>query len=101
MEHLVGHRLDYVLVNKYSNIGDSIGFHSDDERDLLPGSTIVSYSSGATRRFLIRPKNREVGVNSTIEIPLGHDDLCIMDGTMQKTHEHSVPKKKVTQTRFN
>lgn len=46
----------FVLVNKYTDGRDSIGRHADDERGLVDGEPIISYSLGAARRFIIRSK---------------------------------------------
>jgi len=43
-----------VLVNKYENGNDSIGFHADDERDLDPTIPITAVSLGQERPFIIK-----------------------------------------------
>jgi alkylated DNA repair dioxygenase AlkB len=48
----------FVLVNHYADGTDKIGRHSDDERGLVPGVPILSYTLDAERRFIVRPKKR-------------------------------------------
>jgi len=43
---------DYLLMNKYRDGRDNIGWHSDDEATGTTSSTIASISLGHTRRFL-------------------------------------------------
>ncbi len=44
------------LVNLYVDGTDKVDEHSDDESGLAPGAPILSFSFGATRRFVVRPK---------------------------------------------
>lgn len=46
----------FALVNRYDGGTQKIGRHADDEKDLVEGAPIISYSLGAPRRFVIRPK---------------------------------------------
>lgn len=82
------------LVNWYDNGDHYISPHSDDERQLVPGSTIASVSLGATRKFLLAPKKGVDGIGDAVALKLDLEDgdLVIMGGTTQKTHVHSVPK---------
>ena len=45
-----------VLLNHYRDGQDSMGWHSDDERELGEQPTIASLSLGGTRRFLLKHK---------------------------------------------
>lgn len=44
-----------VLVTLYRDGRDRIGWHRDDERDLVPGAPVAGISVGASRRMLLRP----------------------------------------------
>jgi alkylated DNA repair dioxygenase AlkB len=46
----------FALVNRYEGGTQKIGRHADDEKDLVAGAPIVSYSLGVSRRFVVRPK---------------------------------------------
>eukprot|EP00854_Cymbomonas_tetramitiformis_P000849 gene849-1335_t len=51
-----------VFANWYESGKDSVGWHSDAEKELTPGSCIISISLGATRSFKIK-KNRIASAN--------------------------------------
>ncbi len=78
------------LVNWYLNGDDYIGHHSDDEKQLIPNSPIYCFSFGADRDFIL--KNKVTKEN--IKLKLTDNSLIIMGGTCQKTHTHSIPKRK-------
>jgi alkylated DNA repair dioxygenase AlkB len=47
-----------VLLNYYRNERDSMGFHSDDEKELGPRPAIASVSLGDCRQFVLKHKSR-------------------------------------------
>ena len=87
-----------VLVNRYANGQDSMGWHCDDEPEILACSDIASISIGASRDFVIRHKASQ----QQYRIPLHSGDLLIMHSPMQDEWEHCVPKRlKVLEPRVN
>ena len=88
-----------VLLNKYRDGSDYIGWHSDDERELAQGSVIASLSLGETRRFIFRRRdNHKVKIQQNLD----NGDLLIMGGETQKFWQHNVPKTSLqTKTRIN
>jgi len=78
-----------ILVNWYSDGNHYIGPHSDDERQLVPGSSIYSFSYGQERDFVI--KSKDGTYRNVITMP--NNSLLIMGGDMQKYYKHSVPKR--------
>jgi alkylated DNA repair dioxygenase AlkB len=86
------------LVNWYRDGNDYIGFHSDDEKQIIPGAPIYSVSIGATRKFKLKSKV-EGGIDYTIDLTPG--SLVIMCGDCQRTHQHSVTKSKSNEMRIN
>lgn len=78
------------LVNWYKDGNSYIGFHSDDEKQILKGSSIYCFSFGATRDFQF--KERESN-KTVLSIPLDNNSLVIMGGDCQKTHKHAIPKR--------
>ncbi|VVU94347.1 2OG-Fe(II) oxygenase superfamily [seawater metagenome] len=78
------------LVNWYLNGDHYIGHHSDDERQLIKESSIYCFSFGADRDFIL--KNKTTKENT--KICLNDNSLIIMGGKCQKTHTHSIPKRK-------
>ena len=88
-----------VLCNLYRTGIDSMGWHSDDEKELGINPVIASVNFGETRRFLLRHKK-----DKTIkhELSLTHGSLLLMHGTMQHFWQHAIPKEpKRTQPRIN
>ena len=87
-----------VLVNYYRNGMDSMGWHSDDEKELGPNPTIASISLGSERDLVFRNKiNKEV-----LPIPQTHGCLILIDGKTQKNWQHAIKKtRKVIGPRIN
>ena len=81
-----------VLLNKYRDGQDSMGWHSDDEAELGSEPTIASLSLGGPRRFLLRHKGRKD--LAPVEVPLNHGTLVVMRGPTQAHWQHQVPKTK-------
>lgn len=87
-----------VLVNRYADGKNSMGWHSDNEPELVDGSDIASISLGAGRDFLLRRKS----CNRQYSLHLESGDLLIMHYPMQKHWQHALPKRlKQTQVRWN
>ncbi|MEM7409780.1 MAG: alpha-ketoglutarate-dependent dioxygenase AlkB [Myxococcota bacterium] len=80
-----------VLANYYRDGADSMGWHSDDERELGPSPddiAIASISLGAERRFRMRHRQDGRGRDG----PLPDGSLLLMRGTTQRHWKHSLPK---------
>ena len=87
-----------VLVNCYRDGTESMGWHSDDEKEIESGSDIASVTLGASRDFFIRNKLTK---EKTV-LTLTGGDLLIMRWPMQQYWEHALPKRmRVKQTRIN
>lgn len=87
-----------LLVNLYQNGNEYMGWHSDNEPELVDGADIVSVSLGARRDFMVRQK----ATGKQESIALEHGDLLIMHSPMQQTWQHCVPKRlKVDEPRLN
>ena len=76
------------LANLYRDGTDSMGYHSDNERELGPRPTIASISLGDRRRFVLR--HRATGERWSWD--LGHGDLLVMRDESQSDYAHAVPK---------
>ncbi|MCW8871026.1 MAG: alpha-ketoglutarate-dependent dioxygenase AlkB [Xanthomonadales bacterium] len=93
VEEFSGSRFDSVLANAYRDGRDSMGWHSDDEKELGPEPVIASLSLGAPRRFLLRPKTRAAGERGgTIALSLAHGSMLLMKGASQQRFQHSLPR---------
>ncbi|WP_144210511.1 alpha-ketoglutarate-dependent dioxygenase AlkB family protein [Shewanella donghaensis] len=87
-----------VLVNRYENGTESMGWHSDDEAEIVADTEIVSVSLGAKRTFAVRHKQSKF----TQHYELESGDLLIMHKGMQAQWQHSVPKRlRVKDCRIN
>jgi len=89
VQDLTGHSYNSVLLNRYRDGRDGMGWHADDERELGRDPAIASVSLGATRCFKLRHRRLRDAV-ATIE--LAHGDLLLMAGRTQHAYVHAVPK---------
>ena len=89
VQDLTRHSFNSVLLNRYRDGRDGMGWHADDERELGRDPAIASVSLGATRHFKLRHRRLRDAV-ATIE--LAHGDLLLMAGATQHAYVHSVPK---------
>ena len=88
-----------VLLNYYRNGNDSVGWHSDDERELGPDPCIASLSLGAARRFELKHRvRRQEKVNMLLE----DGSLLLMGSGLQRHWQHQLPKdSRITLPRLN
>jgi alkylated DNA repair dioxygenase AlkB len=98
-EHAPDYAYNGALVNWYMDGNDSIGFHSDDEKDMDPEAPIFSFSFGGVRTFEIKAKNETVISGMKIRTMPGL--VIIMGGNMQKEFLHGIPKEKNAEPRIN
>ena len=81
----------HCLANLYRNGNDSMGLHSDDEKELGRNPVIASISLGATRKFKLKHKVRK---DQKFEIDLEPGSLLLMQGSTQHFWKHELPKTK-------
>lgn len=77
-----------ILVNYFPNEKASIGWHSDNEKELGSNPNIASISLGATRFFSIRNNKTFEKIN----VPLEDGTLIFMGHNSQRLYQHSVQK---------
>lgn len=87
LESFTGGTFNSVLANAYRNGSDSMGWHSDDEKELGHQPMIASLSFGEERRFLVREKRQK-----SRALVLQHGSLLVMKGESQRRFQHSLPK---------
>src|SRR5262249_34895228 len=80
---------NHVLLNRYRDGKDSMGYHADNEPELGRNPLIAALSLGATRRFRLERKGRR---RTHHEVHLAHGSLLVMGGNVQHTWYHGVPK---------
>jgi alkylated DNA repair dioxygenase AlkB len=87
-----------VLINYYRDGKDSMGWHSDDEKELGHNPTIASISFGSERDLVFKNKISK----ETLSIAQVHGCLILIDGKTQKNWQHSIKKtRKVIGPRIN
>ena len=75
-----------------------MAWHSDDEKELAPGSAIASVSFGASRKFAFKHKRTQ----EKREMLLQHGQLIVMRGNTQRHWLHAVMKStKVNEPRVS
>ena len=86
------------LLNLYHNGEESMGWHSDNEKEIITNSSIASLSLGANRKFSFKHKVSK----ETVSIELEDGSLLEMRGSVQTHWWHALLKsKKVTAARIN
>jgi alkylated DNA repair dioxygenase AlkB len=96
VEDFLGTTFNYALMNYYKDGTDYIGYHSDDERDLMSGSVIASISFGAERDFLFKRRYAKTFTGkkeNVTKLRLAHGSMLTMGGTTQSEYKHSLPKR--------
>lgn len=120
VEEFTKETFPFALINRYNNGNDSIMWHSDNEKDIVENSSIVSISLGAERDFQFRPipkTDDDKDTDSTtdkdsdkkskkkhdvITKKLENGSMVVMNYQTQNFYQHALPKrKKVTTTRLN
>lgn len=84
------HPFNSVLLNWYRSGDDSIGYHVDNERDLVDNSTIATVSLGGPRTLHLKDKG---GSGEVRKVLLEHGSLLLMYGECQKLWLHGIPKE--------
>ena len=90
IEEIIGEEFTSVLLNYYRTERDSMGWHSDDEKQLGNNPIIASVSFGETRTFQLRPINRKD--LKKVDIKLTTGSILLMKGTTQHFWQHQIPK---------
>lgn len=103
VEKVTGETYNYVLINYYKDGQSSVGWHADDEKAVVPGSTIASVSVGETRLFRMRIN---ADLHTAPEIKNYHlesGDLLVMARDLQQFSYHCLSKtaKSDVGPRFN
>jgi len=101
VERLTASSYNFVLVNRYADGNDRMGFHKDDEKELDLSVPIASLSLGAPRDFVFKYQDPKAGIrNETIVLETG--TLLLMEKETNNYWYHGIPKrKKCTEPRLN
>ena len=79
-----------LLLNYYRDGKDSMGWHSDDEKELGQNPVIGSVSFGESRVFQMRHKFRKD--IKKVDIALTNGSFLLMKGATQHFWQHQIPK---------
>lgn len=90
VENFIGKEFNSVLINWYRNEKDSMGWHSDDEKELGKNPIIASVSLGTTRKMIFRHRKNK---KQKFTICLENGSLLLMQGSIQHYWEHAIPKE--------
>ena len=78
-----------VLVTKYNDGKDNLGFHSDNESEIVADSDIVTISLGGPRVACFKKISDPDGTK--FDFPLKHGSVFIMSKNSQSHYEHCIP----------
>lgn len=92
IEDCTDERFNSVLLNYYRDNNDSMGFHSDDEKELGPDPAIASFSLGDRRTFLFKHKSRKD--LEVVSVPLASGTVLLMKGATQRNWVHAINREK-------
>ena len=99
VEQACGFNFNFVLVNKYRTGFDSVGYHRDNEPELLRTAPIASLSFGQARDFILKPYNF---LGSPLTVNLKNGSLLVLNNPTNEYWVHGIPKaKKIVLPRIN
>jgi alkylated DNA repair dioxygenase AlkB len=98
IEKICGETFNSCLLNLYHHGKESMGWHSDNERELVPNGTIASVSFGAERKFMFRHNEKK----NKLTLMLESGSILLMKGSIQTHWKHQLPAMaKITTPRIN
>jgi alkylated DNA repair dioxygenase AlkB len=98
VEAITGAKYNACLLNLYHEGEEGMGWHQDNEVEMVAESSIASLSFGAVRKFAFK----HASTGERLDIELENGSLLDMKGAIQQHWYHSLPKtKKVKQLRIN
>jgi alkylated DNA repair dioxygenase AlkB len=98
IESITSFKFNSVLANLYRDGNDSMGLHSDNEKELGINPVIASLSLGDSRDLYLKHKN----IKKSLNIPQENGQLIVMHGETQKYWKHEIKKtKKIKKPRIN
>jgi alkylated DNA repair dioxygenase AlkB len=87
-----------VLLNRYADGGERMGWHSDDEQELGTDPLIAAVSLGTERPLRFRWKSREA---ESFNVWLAHDSLLLMGPGIQQRLQHALLPRRLPGLRIS
>lgn len=98
VNRLTNNNYNGILVNHYKDGTQTIGAHSDNEKE-LGNNGVVSISYGFRRKFRIRDKSTK---KIYVDLEINNMDMIHMGGNFQKEFTHEIPvEKKIKDERYS
>lgn len=94
IEQVTGEKYNFVLINRYENGDQYIGYHKDDTRDLVEESSIVGVSLGACRKIYFK----NVCTGEVRKVSLASGGLIEIKYPTNEYWNHSIPKQKTVKS---
>ena len=88
VEAACGASFNSLLLNRYRDGKDSIGFHTDAEPELGANPVVATVSFGSERDFVLKHR----ATREALTYRLGHGSLLVMGGTSQHHWLHALPR---------
>ena len=99
LQQQLGVRFNSLLLNRYRDGADRMGWHADDEAELDDQAPIASLSLGVARDLRFRPRR---GTEAAFAVNLADGDLLVMDPPSQNHWQHALPPRaRVVAERIN
>jgi alkylated DNA repair dioxygenase AlkB len=98
VEAITGATYNACLLNLYHEGEEGMGWHRDNEKEIVTESSIASVSLGAARKFAFK----HATTNERLDIELANGSLLDMKGAIQQYWYHALPKTmRIKQLRIN
>jgi alkylated DNA repair dioxygenase AlkB len=95
LEAQLGCSFNSVLANRYRDGDDAMGWHADDEPELVAEAPIASLSLGASRTLRFRPRpDAGAAGEAPLALELADGDLLVMDPPTQRHWQHALPRRR-------
>ena len=95
----LGVQFNSLLLNRYRDGADRMGWHADDEPELDHRAPIASLSLGVARDLRFRPRHPG---EASFSVNLADGDLLVMDPPSQQHWQHALPSRaRVVAERIN
>jgi alkylated DNA repair dioxygenase AlkB len=94
VEKKTGSTFNSCLLNFYHSGEEGMGWHSDDEKELIKNGTIASVSFGAERKFSFKHKTEKLAFSIVLE----DASLLVMKDEIQSFWMHKLPPSKLVKS---